>query len=149
MQIQLLCVGKVKEDFYRNLIVNLEQSLKKRCSFDICQLPDLSISKNAGKKEAEQIVLREGKRILQHIPEDAYVIALCIDGRELCSGEHKIVLQNARNRGYRKFTYIIGGSLGLSADVVKRADIKLSFSKMTFPHQMMRVMVLEELAHIL
>lgn len=149
MQIQLLCIGKIKEDFYRNLIVDMEQRIKRRCNFDICQIPDLSISKNAGKKEAEQVVLREGKRLLQHVPDDAYVIALCIDGCELRSSEHKNVLQNARDRGYQKFVYIIGGSLGLSADVVKRADYKLSFSKMTFPHQLMRVMVLEELMHIL
>lgn len=145
----MLCVGKVKEDFYRSLVEDRKRRIKKRYSFDICQLPDLGISKNAGKKEAEQVVLKEGKSILQHIPDDAYVIALCIDGRELRSSEHKCVLQNARDRGYQKFVYIIGGSLGLSPDVVKRADYKLSFSKMTFPHQMMRVMVLEELSHIL
>ncbi len=145
MEIQLLCVGKVKESFYKNLICSMELQLKKRCAFEICQLPDLRIPSKAGKKEELQIINQEGSTLIKHIPKDAYVIALCIEGRELSTKEHKKLIREAADRGFYKFTYIIGGSLGLSEEVLKRADYRLSFSKMTFPHQMMRVLLLEEL----
>lgn len=149
MQIELLCVGKIKEVFYRNLIQEMENCLKKRCAFSVCQLPDLAIPKNAGDKEVKRIKAAEGAELLRHISESDYVIALCIEGKELNSGQHKTVIQKAVQSGYDKITFIIGGSLGLSKEVTDRADYKLSFSKMTFPHQLMRVMLMEELTNVL
>lgn len=146
MKVQLLCVGKVKEAFYRNIIAYLEKNIKKKCEFTICQLEDLPIGKKAGAKEERKIKQEEGKELLRHIPEGAYVIALCIDGKELKPQEHKALLKKIKGDGYDKITYVIGGSLGLSDEVVARADYHLSFSNMTFPHQLMRVMLLEVIA---
>lgn len=146
MQVQLLCVGKVKETFYCDVIAGLEREIKRKCEFSICQLYDLPIGKRAGIKEETKIKETEGREILKHIPGDAYVIALCIGGKELNSKEHKKLSDRIKQEGYSRLVYIIGGSLGLSEEVEKRADFRLSFSKMTFPHQLMRVMLLEEIA---
>lgn len=143
MKITLLCVGKVKEQFFRNLIGQHEKHLRKKCDFSICQIDDLPISKKAGEARLEKIKVDEGQRILHKIPKEAYVIALCIDGKELTPAAHKKILQTVCQEGSREIIYVIGGSLGLSEEVVDRADYKLSFSKMTFPHQLMRVMLLE------
>ena len=146
MKLRLLCVGKVKELFYRNAIHKLENEIKKKCDFAVCQLDDLPISKKAGAKEEARIKMEEGKELLRHIPDDAYVIALCIEGKELKSKEHQALLERVKADGYEQVIYIIGGSLGLSEEVVARANYRLSFSKMTFPHQLMRVMLMEVIA---
>ncbi len=147
IEIHLLCIGKVKESFYRSLIETRKNEIGKRCVFSICQLPDLPITKNAGKKEEEKIKIAEGEVLLRHIAADAYVIALCIEGKELNSPAHVQLMKSTLQSGYHNITYVIGGSLGLSDAVTQRADYKLSFSKMTFPHQLMRVMLIEELAN--
>lgn len=146
MRVELLCVGKVKEQFYRNIIEKLECEIKKKCDFSICQLNDLPIGKRASAKEEEKIKLLEGKELLFHIPDDAYVIALCIEGKEIKTKEHQELMRNIKESGYRHIIYVIGGSLGLSDQVVQRANYRLSFSKMTFPHQLMRVMLMETIA---
>lgn len=149
MQIQIVCVGKIKETFYRDAIAQLEKEIKKKYRFAICQLDDLPISKKAGEKETEKIKREEGRELLKHIPDDAYVIALCIEGKELDFIRHTKLLNIIQDNGYRQLVYVIGGSLGLSEEVVERADYRLSFSKMTFPHQLMRVMLLESIAEII
>lgn len=146
MQIQVLCVGKLKEKFYCDAAAYLESEIKKKCGFTVCQIGDLPIPKNAGEKEETRIKVAEGRELLKHIPKTAYVIALCVEGKEINAKGHRELLYKIQKSGYEQLIYVIGGSLGLSDEVVARADYRMSFSKMTFPHQLMRVMLLETIA---
>lgn len=145
MRISILCVGKVKEKFYRDAIDEFSKRLSRYCKLEIIEVADEKTPDNASDIEVKQIKDKEGERILKNIKDDAYVVTLCIDGKQLDSEElaDKIALLGVR--GTSHICFIIGGSLGLADAVVKRADYKLSFSKMTFPHQLMRVILLEQI----
>lgn len=146
MQVWVLCAGKLKESFYRDAAARLEREIRKRCQLTICEIGDMPIPKNAGEREEARIKMAEGNALLKHIPKDAYVIALCIEGKEINAEGHRRLLSQIQRDGYERLIYVIGGSLGLSDAVTERADYRLSFSKMTFPHQLMRVMLLEAIA---
>ena len=143
MKITVVCVGKVKEAFFRDLIQMHSVHLQKKCAFSICQLADLPIGRKAGEQEQQRIKLEEGRQILRKINKEAYVIALCIEGREMTPAVHRKLICDIRDSGFQELVYVIGGSLGLSQEVIQRADARMSFSRMTFPHQLMRVMLLE------
>lgn len=145
MRISILCVGKVKEKFYRDAIDEFSKRLSRYCKLEIIEVADEKTPDNASDIEVKQIKDKEGERILKNIKDDAYVVTLCIDGKQLDSEElaDKIALLGVR--GTSHICFIIGGSLGLADAVVKRADYKLSFSKMTFSHQLMRVILLEQI----
>lgn len=146
MKIKLIVVGNVKETYYRNQIENLKNMINKRHEFTICELKDESIPKNASEAEEMKVREVEGARILDQITNGDYVYALCIDGTMLQSKQLKEHVQNQSEKTNGSLVFVIGGSIGLSNAVVARANYKLSFSKMTFPHQLMRVMLLEQIS---
>ena len=125
MKITLVTVGKIKEKFYTDAIAEYAKRLSRYCKLEIIQVADEKTPDKASEAEEQQIKEKEGKRILEQIKDGAFVIALAIDVSQL--------------------VFVIGGSLGLSGAVLNRADYRLSFSRMTFPHQLMRVILLEQI----
>ncbi len=143
--IKIIVVGKVKEEYLRKKIDELVGTIRKKCNIELIELDDESIPKNAGESIMSLVKEKEGKRILENINNQDYVIALCIDGKTTGDVELANIFSDRKKNDTAHVDFIIGGSLGLSDDVVKRANYKLSFSKMTFPHQLMRVMLLEQI----
>ena len=144
MKITILCVGKVKEKFYRDAIGEYQKRLSRYCKLEIVEVTDEKTPDGASETVENQIKEKEGNRILSKIREEDYVIALAIDGKMQDSVELSKNIQQLGVRGKNSIVFVIGGSLGLSKAVLKRANEKLSFSKMTFPHQLMRVILLEQ-----
>lgn len=144
MKITILCVGKVKEKFYRDAIGEYQKRLSRYCKLKIVEVTDEKTPDGASETVENQIKEKEGNRILSKIREEDYVIALVIDGKMQDSVELSKNIQQLGVRGKSSIVFVIGGSLGLSKEVLKRSDEKLSFSKMTFPHQLMRVILLEQ-----
>lgn len=144
MNINIICVGKIKEKYFTDAINEYAKRLSRFAKFSVIEVPDEKIPDNASKKEEEFIREKEGGKILAKIPQNAYVIALCIEGTELSSENlaQKIadISMEASN-----IAFIIGGSLGLSDEVKARAKLKLSFGRMTLPHQLMRVVLAEQI----
>ena len=144
MKITLVTVGKIKERYFEDAIKEYSKRLGRYCRLDIIQVQDEKTPDGAGEAMERQIKDKEGQRILSNIKDGAYVIALAIEGRMLSSEELASRLQKLGVDGISNIVVVIGGSLGLSEEVMRRADFALSFSKMTFPHQMMRVVLLEQ-----
>lgn len=144
MKITVIAVGKIKEKFFEDAIGEYSKRLSRYCKLEILQVPDEKTPDNASETVETQIKEKEGERILSKIPEGAYVIALAIEGKMLDSEELAEKINTLGITGTSQIAFIIGGSLGLSRQVLERADYKLSFSRMTFPHQLMRVVLLEQ-----
>lgn len=145
MKITLIAVGKIKERFYTEAVAEYAKRLSRYCKLEIIQVQDEKTPDGASEAEERQIKEKEGRRILDQIKEGAYVIALAIDGEMLSSEQLSAKLERLGVSGQSQIVMVIGGSLGLSEQVLQRADYKLSFSKMTFPHQLMRVVLLEQI----
>ncbi len=145
MKISILCVGKVKEKFYRDAIDEFSKRLSRYCKLEILEVADEKTPDQASDTEIKQIKDKEGERLLKNIKDEAYVICLCIDGKQLDSEELAEKIEGLGIQGTSHIYLVIGGSLGLSDEVIKRANYKLSFSKMTFPHQLMRVILMEQI----
>ena len=145
MKITVLTVGKVKEKFYRQAIEEFEKRLSRYCKLEIIEVQDEKTPDNASETEEMQIKEKEGQRLLKYIKEDAWVCALAIEGKMLDSVELSQKMEQLGVGGTSHMIFVIGGSLGLAEEVLKRADFKLSISKMTFPHQLMRVILLEQI----
>ena len=144
MKITLVTVGKIKERYFEDAIKEYSKRLGRYCRLDIIQVQDEKTPDGAGEAMERQIKDKEGQRILSNIKDGAYVIALAIEGRMLSSEELASRLQKLGVDGISHIVFVIVGSLGLSDEVMRRADFALSFSKMTCPHQMMRVVLLEQ-----
>ncbi len=145
MKISIVCVGKVKEKFFRGAIDEYVKRLGRYCKLEIIEVTDEKTPDQASDHEVELIKDKEGERILKNISSDAYVIALAIEGKQLSSEELAEKIEKLGIQGTSHIQLIIGGSLGLADKVLKRADMLLSFSRMTFPHQLMRVVLLEQI----
>ncbi len=146
----IMCVGKMKDSFYRQHIKDICQDISCRQNrIEIMEFADEKILKRMSPKEREIILEREGQRILEKIEKGSYIIALCIEGREITTRQHAELIRKAMETGYHKVVYLIGGSLGLSDKVKQKADKKISFSKMTFPHQLMRMVLCEEIRNMM
>ena len=145
MKITVLTVGKIKEKFYTAAIDEYSKRLSRYCKLNIIQVADEKTIENSTEKEMDIIKAKEGERILKNIPDDAFVITLEINGKMLDSEELADKINKLGIMGESHIVFVIGGSLGLLQDVSKRANFKLSFSKMTFPHQLMRVILLEQI----
>lgn len=145
MKITVICVGKVKEKFYRMAIDEYIKRLGRYCKPEIIEVADEKTPDNASAHEVELIKDKEGERILKNIRKDGAVIALAIEGKMLSSEQLADKISQLGVKGESHIQFIIGGSLGLSEKVLKEADMLLSFSKMTFPHQLMRVILLEQI----
>jgi len=137
-------VGKIKEKYFTGAINEYAKRLTKYCKLEQVEVPDEKAPENLSDKEMIQVKDKEGERILAKIPEQAYVIALAIEGKQLTSEELSKTIDKLGVSGTSHIVFVIGGSLGLADAVLKRANYKLSFSKMTFPHQLMKVVLLEQ-----
>ncbi len=144
MQIQIAAVGKIKEHYLKDAIEEYSKRLSRYCSLEITEVSDEKAAENLSPAEEEAVREREGERLLKQIRDDAYVITLDLQGKQLSSEQLAAQMEDLVLRGESRITFVIGGSLGLGKNVKKRSDYALSFSKMTFPHQLMRVILLEQ-----
>jgi 23S rRNA (pseudouridine1915-N3)-methyltransferase len=145
MKITLITVGKIKEKYFCDAIAEYAKRLSKYCKLEIIEVADEKTPDKAGEALETQIKQKEGERILRKLSEDACVIALAIDGKKIDSVGFAEQINKLGINGTSHIQFIIGGSLGLCDEVLSRADIKISFSDMTFPHQLMRVILLEQI----
>ncbi len=145
MKITLLTVGKLKEKYLRDGIAEYSKRLGKYCRLEIIETADERTPEGASRAIEAQIKKTEGERLLRCIRDADYVIALAIDGKMLDSVELAEKLESLGVQGESSLVFVIGGSLGLSDEVLRRADYRLSFSKLTFPHQLMRLILLEQI----
>lgn len=143
-----MTVGKVKEKYFRDAIAEYAKRLSRYCKLEIIEVADEKTPDKASETEEEQIKQKEADRILKNIREDSYCIALAIEGKKMDSVSLARNIERLGLNGKSNIVFIIGGSLGLHQSVLKRADDKLSFSDMTFPHQLMRVMLLAEINEV-
>ncbi|EDS77192.1 conserved hypothetical protein [Clostridium botulinum C str. Eklund] len=144
MNITIICVGKIKEKYLKLAIDEYSKRLSRYCKLNFIELNDEKTPDNASEKDELIIKQKEGSKILAHIKENMYVIALDINGKMVSSEELANLVDNLGVTGKSNIALVIGGSLGLAKEVLDRANYKLSFSKMTFPHQLMRVILLEQ-----
>ncbi|MGI3316269.1 23S rRNA (pseudouridine(1915)-N(3))-methyltransferase RlmH [Staphylococcus chromogenes] len=144
MKITIIAVGKLKEKYWKQAIAEYEKRLSAYTKIDIIEVPDEKAPETMSDKEIEQVKEKEGLRILAKVKPQSTVITLEIQGKMLSSEGLAKELDQRMTQGASDFTFIIGGSNGLHQDVMKRSNFALSFSKMTFPHQMMRVVLLEQ-----
>ena len=145
MKITLITVGKIKEKYLKDAIAEYSKRLSRYCKLEIVEVADEKTPDNASDTVEDAIRDKEGERILKYIKEDAYVITLEIAGKMLTSEEMAEKIEKLGVQGTSHITFIIGGSIGLGKVILKRSDYELSFSKMTFPHQLMRVILLEQI----
>ena len=144
MKITLITVGKIKEKYFTDAIAEYAKRLSRYCKLEMIEVADEKTPDGASESLENQIKEKEGERILSKIPENSYVVALAIEGKQLDSEELADKMEKWNVNGISHIVFIIGGSLGLTPKVLNRADFKLSFSKMTFPHQLMKVVLLEQ-----
>jgi len=145
MNITIIAVGKLKERYLKEAVEEYSKRLSKYCKLDIIEVADEKAPENMSRAEEEAVKQKEGQAILKHIKNDTYAIALAIEGKMLSSEGFSEFIDGLGIKGKSNIAFIIGGSLGLSDEVLRRADYKLSFSPMTFPHQLMRVILLEQI----
>ena len=145
MKITIVTVGKIKEKYLKDAIAEYSKRLSKYCKLEIIEVADEKTPDNASAVVEEQIRAKEAERILKYVKEDAYVITLEIHGKQLTSEELADKIEKLGVQGTSHIMLIIGGSIGLGEEVLRRSDFALSFSKMTFPHQLMRVILLEQI----
>ncbi len=144
MNVNIICVGKIKEQFYRDAVSEYEKRLSRFAKVKIIEVRDEKIPENASEKENLQVIEKEGLGIAEKLPKNSMLIAMCIEGKESSSTELAKVIENAAME-YGDITFIIGGSLGLSEEIKKKCAVRMSFGKITLPHQLMRVVLLEQI----
>lgn len=145
MNIRIICIGKLKEKYWVDAVAEYSKRLTPYCSLEIAELKESRLKQNAGPAEEEEVKVNEGREILDKIAAQDYVITLEIKGKRLTSEQLANKIADLALNARSDIDFVIGGSLGLSAEVSRRADFRLSFSDMTFPHQMMRVILLEQI----
>lgn len=144
MNIKIICVGKLKEKFLKEGICEFQKRIKTYANLEIVEVKDEACPENSSELEMEKIKEVEGERILSKISKDAYVIALDIGGKSLTSEDFAEKIESLSVEGISAIDFIIGGSLGLSDEVKNKSDYRLSFSKFTFPHGLMRLILVEQ-----
>lgn len=145
LNVNVVCVGKLKEKYWKSAIEEYTKRLGAFCKFSIIEVDEEKTTDAPNDSMIEIILQKEGERILKKTDKNAYVAAMCIEGKILSSPELSQLMSGAAVDGKSNITFIIGGSWGLSPQVKQRADFKLSMSKMTFPHQLARVMLCEQI----
>ena len=145
MKITIVTVGKIKEKYLKDAIAEYSKRLSKYCKLEIVEVPDEKTPDNASEVVEESIRSKEAERILKHVKDDSFVITLEINGKQLTSEELADKIEKLGVQGTSHITFIIGGSIGLGKEVLAKSNFALSFSKMTFPHQLMRVILLEQI----
>lgn len=142
--INVICIGKIKEHFFKEAINEYSKRLSRFCKLDILELPDEKIPYNPSNKTIEEIKEKECNKIIEHIKKDSYIICLDLKGTQLSSENLSKKIDDI-SLSHSHITFIIGGSLGLTEDVLSISHTILSFSKMTFPHQLIRIFLLEQI----
>lgn len=145
IHINIICVGKIKENFLKDAINEYSKRLTKYCTLTITELPDEKISNNASNKELLIVKEKEAENILNNLRKDSYIICLDLKGKQFTSEEFSQKIENISLHYNSSITFIIGGSLGISNEILSKANELISFSKMTFPHQLFRVLLLEQI----
>ncbi len=145
MRIRILCVGKIKEKFFSDAIAEYSKRLSRYCKLEIVEVADEKTPDGASETVELQIKAKEGERLLSSMKDSDYVIALAINGKQHDSVAFSQKIEKLGVDGVSDIDFVIGGSLGLDERILKRADEKISFSAMTFPHQLMRVILLEQI----
>ncbi len=145
VHIDIICVGKIKESYLRDAIEDYSTRLSKYCLLNITELIDEKIPNNPSDKEIEAVKIKEGLNIISKLKKDTYIISLDLKGKQYSSEDFSKEIENISLNFNSSITFIIGGSLGLAEDVIKKSDKLISFSKMTFPHQLFRVFLLEQI----
>ena len=145
MLFKIICVGMIKEEYYSSQIQELCKQINKKNRVEIIQSEDEKIPKNASDAVKQKIIETESRNSLASIGKNDFVIALCIEGKKYTTEQFAAIIRQAEEREYEAVSFLIGGSLGTSNELIRRADVKMSFSDMTFPHQLMRVMLLDQI----
>ncbi len=145
MHIQIIAVGKLKERYLTEGIAEYTKRMTPFAKLNMIEVAEEKAPDPMSEAEEQQVKHKEGERILAHVNQDSYLIVLAIDGQSWSSEQLSDKLQNLGTYGRSDVTFVIGGSLGLSSEVVDRADLKLSFGKMTYPHQLMRLILVEQI----
>lgn len=145
MNIGIISVGKLKEEYLKSGINEFLKRMGPYAKVKVIEIPDEKAPENLSDADLERIKIIEGEKILAKTKDNSHIIALAIEGKQLSSEEFSIHIEKQMNEGLSDITFIIGGSNGLSEEVLRRAHYKLSFSKMTFPHQLMRLILMEQI----
>ena len=145
LTVTLITVGKIKEKYFTDAIAEYSKRLSRYCKLNIIELKDEPTPDNPSNREKDAVLKKEGDRIAEKISKSAYVVALCIEGKMRDSVEFSKLIEQTAADGNSEIVFIIGGSLGIHDEIKRRADLKRSFSEMTFPHQLMRVILLEQI----
>ena len=145
LAVKFICVGRMREKFYIEAFGEYTKRLQSLCKFEIVEPNEQRLSDNPSEKEIKAALDREAQDIMKAIPNDAYVVAMCVEGKQMPSEGMGELIAARENSGKPKLCFVIGGSFGLADSVKQRADMKLSMSKMTFPHHLARVMLIEQL----
>lgn len=145
VKVNIVCLGRLKEKYLVSAVREYEKRLTPFCKGNIIELSPEKLSGNPSKEEISQALKKEGERIKDNIPKGSFVVALCIEGRQISSEELSEMVEELSLKGKSSITFIIGSSYGLSDEIKNISDCKLSMSKMTFPHQLARVMLLEQI----
>lgn len=146
ININLITIGKLKENYLKDAVSEYSKRLSAFCKLNITELPESRLSDNPSEKEIENALSNEAKLISTYInKKSAYNVSLCIEGKQLTSNELSSKIQEVSINGKSTINFIIGSSFGISSDIKSKSDLKLSMSKMTFPHQLARVLLLEQI----
>ena len=145
LSVTLVCVGKMKEKYYIAAFAEYRKRLSAYCKLSVSELPEQRLPEDPSPREISAALEKEGVEIEKHIPPQAAVIALCVEGKQMSSSAFSRMLERRALDGQSKLCFLVGGSFGLSEAVKRRADVKLSLSEMTFPHHLARVMLIEQL----
>ncbi len=145
MNIKIVCVGKIKEKFYRDAVEEYKKRLSRYCNLQICEVADEKTKEDASDVEVNLVLEKEAARIEKNIDDSDYVIALAINGKKYDSIAFAKEIENLGVSGQSNICFIIGGSLGIHQSILKKANKTISFSDMTFPHQLMRVILVEQI----
>lgn len=145
INLNIICVGRLKEDYLRDASAEYIKRMQSLCKLTVTEIPAERLSDNPSYKEIEKALEEEGRKILEKIPKGAAVFAMCIEGKQRSSEELSAELDNLALSGVSNAVFIVGGSFGLSDAVKEKSRYRLSMSKMTFPHQLARIMLLEQL----
>ncbi len=145
LAVKLICVGKMRERFYTEAFEEYRKRLQSLCRLELVEIAEQRLGDAPSPREIEAALEKEGAEILKAIPADAYTVALCVEGEQMPSEGMAELIRVRENSGKPKLCFVIGGSYGLAGSVKRRADQRLSMSKMTFPHHLARVMLIEQL----
>lgn len=145
MNINIIAVGKIKEDFFRNACAEYAKRMSRFCKLQVVEVPDEPMSDRPSESEKQAILQKEGEKILRAVKNTDVLISLCVEGKQMASEAFAEFFSEECIKGANTFTFIIGGSLGLFEEIKQQSKLKLSFSPMTFPHQLMRVVLMEQI----